>query len=260
MVIGAPFAIDGTTYTPEDRLSYDAVGLAGVNAEAGASISTAHKTLPMPSYVEITALEGGRTILARVERRGPMANDRLIELSPGAASQLGIGDVQKAAPVRVRRVNPPEFERALLRSGQRAPERMDTPKSLLAVLMRKLEPAPPAASGPQPAALTTTRSAPEPMPQANPELRHEPAPVRPPERLAPATPQPIAKPFFVQVAAFSTRARADAAAHAIGGAIEPAGKLFRMRLGPLATRAEAEAALAKARRAGYSDARIQRMP
>jgi len=61
----------------------------------------------------------------------------------------------------------------------------------------------------------------------------------------------------VQAATFGSRARADAAARTLGGKITPAGQLFRVRVGPFATQAEADAALAKVKRAGYGDARIQ---
>jgi rare lipoprotein A len=71
----------------------------------------------MPSYVEITALDTGRTILVRINDRGPMTNDRLIDLSEGAARQLGIVD-KGTTGVRVRRVNPPENEKSALRAGR----------------------------------------------------------------------------------------------------------------------------------------------
>ncbi|HEX7751428.1 MAG TPA: SPOR domain-containing protein, partial [Novosphingobium sp.] len=64
--------------------------------------------------------------------------------------------------------------------------------------------------------------------------------------------------LVVQVAAFASRQNADRAAASLGGSIEPAGRFFRVRLGRFATQAEAAAALAKAKAAGYSDARIQR--
>src|SRR3546814_13875405 len=85
--------------------------------------SDLHKTLPLPSYVEVTALDTGRTILVRVNDRGPMVTDRLIGLSRGAAEQLGIADGVTA--VRVRRTNPPAAERRLLRAGEPVRERID---------------------------------------------------------------------------------------------------------------------------------------
>ena len=302
VVVGDPFTIDGTTYKPEDKLSYDAVGYASVWLEGAGGISAAHKTLPLPSYVEVTSLESGRTILVRVERRGPMTNDRLIELSPGAAMQLGLtGDTKTS--VRVRRVNPPEPERAALRSGQSAPLRIDTPKSLVAVLLRKLDgpvatPTRPAglptSAGAQVAATTTATatSGPAPSPSASPVATAKPAARAKPARRTPVAspaatppvqavaqpaptpaPKPAPKPhpapqaapagsssgpLAVQVATFASRQNADRAAATLGGRVEPAGRFFRVRLGHFATQADAAAALAKAKAAGYSDARIQR--
>ncbi len=63
---------------------------------------------------------------------------------------------------------------------------------------------------------------------------------------------------MVQVGAFSTRERAAAIAAKVGGSVSPAGKLFRVRIGPLASEAQAAAALAKAKAAGVGDARVQR--
>jgi rare lipoprotein A len=249
IVLGAPFDIDGTTHTPVDVLNYDTVGYA-ITADAGGNtISAASKTLPLPSYVEVTALETGKTILVRVERRGPMRNDRLIELSPGAAMQLGTNNSENA-PVRVRRVNPPEFDRALLRSGQQAPARMDTPKPLLGVLMRRL-PGAPAAGWPSPGPKPVVVAPPPPV-VAPPKV----VPVPPRQPVAPA---PVAGgSLLVQVGAFSTRERANSVAGPLDAHVVPSGQLWRVRLGPYAKQAQADAALAKARAAGYSDARIQR--
>lgn len=240
MVLGEPFTIGETSYRPEDRLNYDAVGRASLGDQGGEGVSVAHKTLPLPSYAEVTSLDSGRTILVRVERRGPMTNDRLVELSPGAAAQLGVlGD---GTPVRVRRVNPPEAERAALRAGRQAPERMETPKSLVAVLLRRLD-------GPPPA----------PVASPAPVVTPSPATTPPAPKPEPAASRPASGNLFIQVGAYSTRDRAERVATSIAGSVGPVGKLFRVRIGPLASQGEAEAALAKARAAGYSDARIQRI-
>ena len=265
MVLGAPVTVDGVTYTPSDTMNYDAVGYALVGSEGGASVTAAHRTLPLPSYIEVTALDTGKTILARVERRGPMSGKALVELSPGAAAQLGIAGNPHAA-VRVRRMNPIEQDRALLRMGQPAPARMDTPKSLLAVLVRKLDqqegivrPAP----VPMPEASTTP--APQPIPAP---IKGKPGKIKPvakPATVPSQTPAPAPTPkpalhgkFSVQVGAFSTKANAEKAALQVGGATSPAGKLWRVRMGPFGSDSEAKAALAKAKAKGYGDARIQR--
>jgi rare lipoprotein A len=62
--------------------------------------------------------------------------------------------------------------------------------------------------------------------------------------------------FLVQAAAMSTYERAQKVAGAIGGSVSQAGRYYRVHTGPFATRAQAEASLAKVRAAGYSDARI----
>lgn len=285
IVLGAPFTIDGTTYTPADKLNIDQVGYAYAGGEGGAPISGAHRTLPLPSYVEVTSLDTGKTILVRIERRGPMTGDGLITLSPGATAQLGIAAAGKT-PVRVRRVNPPEVERAALRRGDRAPERMETPKSLVAVLLRKLNPGLPGAaplpgSTPLPslAAIANSPAKPTLPPPATPPRADAARPVSPkpaPRPLAaakPSAPAPVAAQAapsapvskaplrggsVVQVGAFSSKANAEASAAKVGGQVSAAGRFWRVRMGPYGAPAEAAAALAKAKGAGYSDARIQR--
>jgi len=134
-VLGEPFVVDGQTFTPADVLSLDAVGYATLDMIDASGVTVSHKTLPLPSYVELTNLDTGRTILARAERRGPMTASRIVGLSQGAARELGAGE---GTPVRVRRVNPPEYERAALRSGKPAGDRLDTPDTLLTVLRKQL--------------------------------------------------------------------------------------------------------------------------
>jgi rare lipoprotein A len=271
VVVGDPFTIDGVTYTPQDTMNYDAVGFAASGAEGGDAVSAAHRTLPLPSYAEVTALETGKTILVRIERRGPMAGKALTELSPGAAVQLGYTG-QPQFPVRLRRVNPTEPERALLRSGQPAPARMDTPKSLLTVLMRKLEaqggivrpvllaepeplPVPPPSAAP--AAKPAAKAAAAAKPKAAPKSAAIPEPVATPNPAAP--PNPLAQGrYSVRVGSYGNKANAEAAAKKTGGAPVQSGKFWVVTAGPFAAEAQAKAALAKARSAGYSDARIQR--
>jgi rare lipoprotein A len=271
VVVGEPFVVDGVTYTPADRLNYDAVGKA-VQLRAGeatALISGAHRTLPIPSYVEVTALDSGRTALVRLDQRGPMSGDALVALSPMAWAQLGL-PVGSAAPVRVRRVNPPEQERALLRTGQAATLRMDTPPGLLAALRRKLGVEPPVSDLPvtiKPADVATV--VPKPAVPRKPALPAKPAPkpmpaldYTPPARTSveppPARPAAASDRYYVQIGAFAQRGNADAAARKAGGTLVRAGNLWRVRSGPFSTGTEAQGALAKARAAGYAGARTVR--
>lgn len=59
-------------------------------------ISAAHKTLPIPSYVKVTHIENGRSLIVRINDRGPFVGDRLIDLSYAAAKRLGFVDQGKA--------------------------------------------------------------------------------------------------------------------------------------------------------------------
>lgn len=247
VVIGSPYSIGGRTYTPVDQTDYDEVGYASwygneldrqptANGEVfrpDGFVSAAHRTLPLPSYVEVTRLDTGRTILVRINDRGPADPNRLIDLSAAAAEQLGITEIGMAQ-VRVRRTTPPESERATLRSGEPALPRVDTPDSLLEILRERAARLPrPAGYAPRPA--TSARPAPTPN--------------------APAA---GAGGFVVQVAAFSDRARATALATRIGARVVSSGNIHRVRYGPFATQAEAAAAVDRARAQGQPGAIIQR--
>ena len=251
VVLGAPFTVDGVLYTPADTLNYDEVGYAVADPAGGDAVSGESRTLPLPSYVEVTSLESGRTILVRLERRGPMTGGSLIGLSSGAMQQLG---AQMNTPVRVRRVNPPEQERAMLRRGERAPERMETPMSLVNVLRRKLPDArdQSVALAPKPEAdavpVDEGQSA-VPAPLVSPHMADNP------KKDAPV-PSNADGNFVVQAGSFSVEANAKKVASAIGGTIDQSGKYYRVRTGPFASRVEAKASLAKVMDAGYSGARI----
>lgn len=100
--IGKPYAVAGRVYVPEENTSYSAEGMASwygddfhgrytANGEIFdmTSISAAHPTLPLPSYVRVTNLANRRSIVVRVNDRGPYARDRLIDVSVKTAELLG---------------------------------------------------------------------------------------------------------------------------------------------------------------------------
>lgn len=256
--IGNPYQVGGVTYTPSDIPNYDEVGFASwYGEESGdmtangenynpAGVSAAHKILPLPSYVEVTALDTGRTILVRVNDRGPFANNRIIDLSRGAAEQLGI-IAKGSAPVRVRRVNPPEQEKAILRSGRRAAERMEPPKPLLSILRMRLE-------GTQiPAARVQASQQPVASAAVVSPLSVNPASKAPP---APFASNAGKGGYFVQVGAFSSKDRAMATAQRIGAQVMQSGNLWRVRYGPYPNEAAARQGMAQAAGAGFNGAKI----
>ncbi len=120
--VGAPYVVGGRTYVPQEDPRYRAEGLASwygedfhgrltANGEVYDmhGISAAHPTLPMPCYVRVTNLGNGRSLIVRVNDRGPYHSDRLIDLSAKAARLLDFhGD--GLARVRVEYVSPAPLE------------------------------------------------------------------------------------------------------------------------------------------------------
>ena len=74
--------------------------------------SAAHKTLPLPSYAQVTNLENGRTVIVRVNDRGPFVQNRIIDLSYVAAVKLGVWP-KGTAMVEVRAIDPAYWDKSL---------------------------------------------------------------------------------------------------------------------------------------------------
>jgi rare lipoprotein A len=130
--IGKPYRVAGRTFVPAADPTYDMLGYASwYGSESGNRtangerfrpgwITAAHTTLPLPTYVEVTSLDTGRRILVRINDRGPFVQGaRIIDLSRGAAEQLGIR-ARGIAPVRIRAVQPSDKDRKRLRHGRPA--------------------------------------------------------------------------------------------------------------------------------------------
>ncbi|MGN6819033.1 MAG: septal ring lytic transglycosylase RlpA family protein [Sphingomonas sp.] len=237
---------------------YDEVGyaswygneLTGERTASGATFdpkgfTAAHRTLPLGSYVEVTALDTGRTILVQVNDRGPRQNGLLIDLSQGAAQALGVTG-REAVRVRAVAASPADFR--ALRAGQPGAPRLDTPPALLAGLRQRLNGALPAVAGPP---MLTPRPPLERIPP-------EPQAVRPAARQPAPRAAPITHGFYVQVAAFSSQPRANALAKSLGGHAISAGGVWRVRLGPYASQNQARQARDGAAARGYGDARVVR--
>lgn len=111
--VGNPYKIFGTTYYPKEDYSYSEIGTASwygkdfhakdtANGEKYNmnSLTAAHRTLPLPSIVKVTNLENGRTVILRVNDRGPYAKNRIIDISKRGAEILGF-QTQGTAKVKV---------------------------------------------------------------------------------------------------------------------------------------------------------------
>ncbi len=111
--VGDPYEVDGIWYYPKEDYSYNETGIASWygskfhnNLTANGEIydmntlTAAHKTLPLPSVVRVTNLENGRSLVLRVNDRGPFVNNRVIDISRRGAQLLGFKE-KGTAKVRV---------------------------------------------------------------------------------------------------------------------------------------------------------------
>jgi rare lipoprotein A len=129
-----PYAVLGESYTP---LAADAPlsesGLAswygrkfhGRRTASGEvydmyAMTAAHRTLPLPSYVRVSNPANGRSVIVRVNDRGPFTKDRIIDLSYTAAQKLGVFGV---ARVEIVRITPDEIRRGTWQATPQAIER-----------------------------------------------------------------------------------------------------------------------------------------
>jgi rare lipoprotein A len=264
--VGQPYQIDNVWYYPREQPDYDETGIASwygptfygrptANGEKydGNQLTAAHKTLPMPVNVRVTNLDNGKSLVVRVNDRGPYARGRIIDLSKRAAELL---DVVQTGTARVRVTY---LARADLNGG---PPPSETPPLIANAL-----PAAPsgkvdtAALGVVPgatvAAPTRTASLPAPAPiPAQMFVDNQPTgqitrvPVPPETRL------------YVQLGAFSKLDNAKALLGKVGGdlrisTLQRGGQtLYRVRSAPLASVQDADAALSRITGAGANDAHI----
>lgn len=111
--VGNPYKIMGKWYYPKEDYNYSEVGIASwygedfhakktANGESYDmhALTAAHRTLPLPSIVKVTNLENGRSLVLRVNDRGPYAKNRIIDISKRGAQLLGF-QTQGTAKVRV---------------------------------------------------------------------------------------------------------------------------------------------------------------
>ena len=126
--VGKPYQVAGQWYYPKIDYGYEERGLASwygpnfhgkptANGETFdmRKVSAAHKTLPLPSVVRVTNLENGRSIVVRINDRGPFIRGRIIDLSKRAAELLGFAD-KGTAMVEVR-IEPGISQQAALAAG-----------------------------------------------------------------------------------------------------------------------------------------------
>jgi rare lipoprotein A len=301
--VGQPYEIAGIQYTPREDPSYDAVGQASWYGElfhgrytANGEIydmdrlSAAHPTLPLPIYVQVTNLQNGRSLVVRVNDRGPFKHDRIIDLSRRSAEVLGFRR-NGTAEVRVKYLRraplngddtyerqylvsrgyqryasspqavPPELDPIAL-AGLPAkhttppfPERADRAFAVAALP----DPTPAPKPEPQPESVATTAGL-RPALQASPE---ETGSIVPPRQPSPNLLAPPDGPA-IQAGSFKDKDNAERARTVLSGIapvdiapVTVAGETYyRVRVGPFADGIAAAAALPQVTEAGYLGAKI----
>lgn len=264
--VGNPYQIEGTWYYPREQPEYDETGVASwygptfyghrtANGEIynAGDLTAAHRTLPMPVNVRVTNLDNGKSLVVRVNDRGPYAKGRIIDVSEAAAKLLGF---YKQGTTRVRvtyvaRSTGPDGE----------PLQSDTPPEIASAVpavpapevdTEKLAKVSGAAVAPPIHVVALPQPVPDPVP----------ADTGPPTGQVLEVPVPATTHLYVQVGAFGSYENAMRLRDELGGdlrisTVQRNGqKLYRVRTGPLDSNADADAALAHLSELGSNDAHI----
>ncbi len=284
--VGAPYKIEGVTYTPKEEFTHVETGVAswygpgfhGKSTANGerydqADRTAAHRTLQMPSIVRVTNLSNGLSTVVRINDRGPFASNRVIDLSRTAAQEL---DVVRNGTARVRieqlqaeslavkdvAINgggPAEQHQALARlASGKAPAAPQQPQQVMATAQP--EAASPSAqvqaewsANPRSSAVVQEQTA-APSGKSAPTIAS----------LVSTTPTPSGGSFYVQTGSFSTAENAGRQRDAvrsygtseISQASASGREIYRVRLGPYTTSDAAGIVADRLKRSGYGDARV----
>lgn len=280
--VGSPYQIGGVWYYPKDDWDYAETGIAswygpGFHGRSTANgetfdendVTAAHRTLPLPSVVRVTNLANGRSLVVRVNDRGPFAHGRIIDLSRRSAQLLGF-DLQGTAKVRVEIVPGDSRREQMIARGDAAGVQVAS-ASGSAPAPTAVPPPPVQVTGL--AAPTGAASAPPPRPASGlaAAARSQPAsgaatalatggPPPGTVETVPVRPTDI----WIQIGSFgsrdnaqrlSTRMRSFGPSRVQEATV--AGKTFyRVRIGPVAEVAAADQVLERVIAAGYPGSRI----
>ncbi len=241
--VGIPYKIKGQRYVPRESFDYNRKGIASwygeffhgrltANGEVYDmnAMTAAHKTLQLPAIVRVTNQLNGKSVIVRVNDRGPFVDDRIIDMSKGAAEVL---DFRKRgiAPVRVEVMTDASKHLKELAASR-------APVSEMNAMVASLN---------------------------NSSTDHVPvsvAAVRPPAKPAASVVSQQSRAWFLQAAAFGSRNNADRAKHQLRHVgptlIVPRAKgdrtLYLVRVGPYGSKQKAQSALEQLREVGFDDA------
>ncbi|MBX6369038.1 MAG: septal ring lytic transglycosylase RlpA family protein [Rhodospirillales bacterium] len=295
--VGQPYQVNGTWYYPAEDFEYDETGIASWYGEAFHAketangeifdlngLTAAHKTLPMPSIVQVTNLENGRSLQLRINDRGPFVPGRIIDVSRRAAQLLGFEE-QGTAKVRVKILVPESIQVAAIarqngtEPGRATPDGEKPQAAPRAPVVAQALSAPGAAHPPAPPSGTIVYSRPPRGGAASPSTPARGAPAKPTATSQYASASATAPPplsdtvsvvpvaptrIWVQAGAFATpenlsraQARLSGIAPVDVSSVRVSGTtVWRVRLGPAATVQEADRLLGRVVESGFPEARI----
>jgi peptidoglycan lytic transglycosylase len=268
--IGNPYQVAGVWYYPREQPNYDETGIASwygtefhgqLTADGEVfdrnAITGASPTLPLPVNVRVTNLQNGRSIVVRINDRGPFVNGRVIDLSERAANLLGYKQ-QGTARVRVTYLGRADLHGwGYARPGDETPMEIATAlpavpaeriiaSSLAPVRGVAVAPSRPARALPKPVERIETAALP-PIPDGTVTRLQVPA----------------ATAIYVQAGAFSSPTNASSVAarlYMLGAWVMPGTKdgkpIYRVRIGPLQDVSAADAILARVHALGHNDVQI----
>jgi rare lipoprotein A len=266
--VGNPYQINGVWYYPAEDFAYDETGIAswyGPGFHGGTTANgepydmdaetAAHKTLPMPSLVEVTNIENGRRITARINDRGPFVPGRIIDLSRRSAEMLGM-DRAGTARVRVRILAEQSLAMKAAATGGEVQVATAVPRTPVVSADMPVTSSSYAGPGATGAATTAAPMGPETT-ATGASVAETPAP---PVTTIPVRPTGI----YVQAGSFTQAQNAEKLRQELARlgraqvtvADVHGTQYYRVRLGPVGSVAEGDRLLAHVISTGHGDARI----
>ncbi len=273
--VGNPYQIKGVWYYPKVDWEYRETGIAswygpGFHGKTTANgepydqndMTAAHRTLPMPSVVRVTNLDNGRSIVVRINDRGPFAHGRIIDMSRRGAQLLGFERLG-TAKVRVE----------LLESETRSVQALARGDQVIPPPDPSKPQAPPPTAAPQAPVQVAVLSPPPGAAAPATSNRAAPVPVAPPPAVAPppqADPVVTTVPaeatrIYIQAGAFQNQDNARSLTGRLGAAFSQAHiqradidgtTYYRVRIGPIDDVSAADRLLDRVIVAGYPGSRI----
>lgn len=264
--LGDPYEVAGVWFTPREQPHYDKVGVASwygpqfhrrmtSNGEwfDMNDFTAAHATLPLPSYAKVTNLENGRSIVVRINDRGPFVDTRIIDMSRRSAEVLDFKG-QGMTQVRVQYIGPaPLNDQGQHLAAMNRELRRGTPLNEMMA----------AADGRLGGGAQVASADPGFAPSPPDDQSFQPYPTVQ-TTIASANAAYETPDYFVQVGSFADPDNAERARSELSNSgpvqieelMGTQGPLYRVRIGPMKNEGQAQTALRQAVDLGHPDARL----